>query len=587
MMFRPEVPMTSRKAVLEEMGRLVIESPPLRTSSGPSKYCADPNGRDILATPEEIAAARCGDCKKLSMLAARRAIDAGAKRVELAMTVTDEPDEHVFIIVDGEFRDPAREVGMPCRIIDLFIPVTIWPLAEFGRSEPPSKGTVEQIRKAAPEESPMLQEDAELFQAYGADFMPEHRSQGAADILANMGLINPWNEGPQTQWNVDPAHRAGAPGGAFASQMQVPGAGLPPATPQQGPVFHTPSSPVPLPAAVTPQGPQGPSKAPGSSPAAMVAVGQMPPAPSMSPAPQGPVFHPPSSPVPLPAPVMPQGQGPSKAPGMAISPAALAAIGPMMPSPAPSKAPAQAPSKAPTPTQAAPSAPHGPWKTLPVTHPPVEGVTRNGGSEVWQSGAWVPTRPGRWRDGEFRDSSDGHRLIFRRGDWVRGDEVAQVVIFSDGSFRIYYLDGRWGSGYPGDPYPRGPIFYDVATMPLGSRFSLVVFGVDAYRLDSFTQEYVKLGQLMPNGNILVGAILYHPRPDGTLEWVGPPALGLYAQADANLYALQEAIVQETIQAQKLAAMAEETRREEAARPPALVEELIVFGTPYEDPRSFY
>jgi hypothetical protein len=274
---------------------------------------------------------------------------------------------------------------------------------------------------------------------------------------------------------------------------------------------------------------------------------------------------------------------------MAISAAALAAMSPVMPSPTmpgptPSKAPAQAPSKSPAPAQmgAAPSTPHGPWQTLPATHPPVEGVTRNGGSEVWQGGAWVPARPGRWRDGEFRDSADGHRLIFRRGDWVRGDEVAQVVIFSDGSFRVYYLDGRWVTGYAGDPYPQGPVFYDVATMPLGSRFSLVVFGVDAYRLDNFTQEYVKLGQLMPDGNVLVGAILYHARPDGTLEWIGPPALGLYAQADANLYALQAAIVQETLQAQKLA---EEVKREVTTRPPALVDEIQFFG--YEDPRSFY
>jgi hypothetical protein len=274
---------------------------------------------------------------------------------------------------------------------------------------------------------------------------------------------------------------------------------------------------------------------------------------------------------------------------MAISPAALAAIGPTLPSPAPSKTPGKTPVQAPSKAQA-PQAPHGPGQPMPTAHSPVEGVTHNGGSEVWQGGRWVPTRPGRWRDGEFRDSSDGHRLIFRRGDWVRGDEVAQVVIFSDGSFRIYYLDGRWVTGYAGDPYPQGPIFYDVATMPLGSRFSLVVFDVDAYRFDNITQEYVKLGQLMTDGNVLVGSILYRPRSDGTLEWIGPPALGRYAQADANLYALQDAIVRETIQAQKLAAMAE-AEREEAARPPALVDDLTVFGvtygTSYEDPRSFY
>ena len=158
-----------------------------------------------------------------------------------------------------------------------------------------------------------------------------------------------------------------------------------------------------------------------------------------------------------------------------------------------------------------------------------------------------------------------------------------MVVFSDGSFRVYYLDGHWTSGYRGNAYPFGPIFYDVATMPLGSRFSLVVFGTDAYRLDNITQEYVKLGQLMPDGNVLVGSILYRPRVDGTLEWIGPPALGRYAQADANLYALQDAIVRE-IMNQKLAAEAE---REEAARPPALVDDLAVFGGSYEDPRSFY
>lgn len=34
--------------------------------------------------------------------------------------------------------------------------------------------------------------------------LPEHRAQGPADTLANLGMTNPWDAEPQTQWNVDP-----------------------------------------------------------------------------------------------------------------------------------------------------------------------------------------------------------------------------------------------------------------------------------------------------------------------------------------------------------------------------------------------
>jgi len=171
-------------------------------------------------------------------------------------------------------------------------------------------------------------------------------------------------------------------------------------------------------------------------------------------------------------------------------------------------------------------------------------VTRNGGHEVWRGGGWVANpdwRPGLWREGEFRTASDGTRLIFRRGDWVRADETSQVVVFSDGSFRVYFLDGRFRQGLPGEAYPEGyPVFYDVATLPLGPRFSFFVSGISAYRLDNYTGKLLYLGQYMPEHTVLVGAVLYHPRPDGTLVWIGPLPYGVNPQADANLITYQSA-----------------------------------------------
>jgi len=685
MMFRPEVPMTSRKAVLEKMGELVIESPSLRTSSGPSRYCADPGGRDILATPEEIAAARCGDCKKLTTLAARRAIDAGAKRVDLAMTVTDEPDEHVFMIVDGEFRDPAREAGMPCRIIDLFIPVTIWPLSEFGKSSPTSAGTVDQIRGAnasasstgsAPsalvEETMMHQDEAALYEAYrnasggnaggtdemalalhdafaipfttphrepffpeaesdehraqggnagGTDemalalhdafespfttphrepFFPEaeveseHRSQGPADTLANLGLIDAWSQNAQTQWNVD------------ASRAQGPAREeLSPEAAKMAPIAAAPARSMALP-------PAGAPAMPKSMPSVRETVSAMPAAPAMSPKPMASVREPasaamPSAPAMIPKSVaqmspaaMPSSPAtPKSMPGHAVlSPAALA-MSPHLGEPTHGQEPTPTHGQEPTPTHGQeptpipthgqePTPTHGQEPTPIPTHgqeptpthgqpsghptygqpgdqtrgqpvgggergqpsggggrwqprqPPVEGVTRSEGREEWRGGAWVPTQPGHWREGEFRTASDGSRLIYRRGDWVRGDETSQVVVFSDGSFRTYFLDGRWRDGLAGEAYPEGPIFHDVATLPLGSRFSFFVSGISAYRLDNFTGKLFYLGQYMPDHNVLVGSVLYHPRPDGTLIWVGPAAYGVNPQADVNLVTYQSA-----------------------------------------------
>jgi len=218
-----------------------------------------------------------------------------------------------------------------------------------------------------------------------------------------------------------------------------------------------------------------------------------------------------------------------------------------------------------------PGAAHGPWQTEPAVRgelSPVEGVTRNGGREQWHGGTWVSVagwQPGRWREGEIRVNPDGSRLVFRRGDWVRGDGVAQVVVFSDGSFRVYYLDGRWRPGRRGEPYPHGPVFHDVATLPVGPRFSFFVSGTDAYRVDNVTNERFRLGQYMPDHRVLVGSILYHPRPDGTLEWVGPPEVGKNPQADANLVALEAAIKMEAVQAKKTAAMAAKVEREETIK----------------------
>ena len=110
------------------MKGLVLSGPlPPRGAGGPEQgFCPDPAGRDILATPEEVAAAACGDCKKLSILAARRAIAEGAHLVELCMTVSDAQEEHVFLRVDGQYVDPAVLAGMPVRQIGKFIAETVW-----------------------------------------------------------------------------------------------------------------------------------------------------------------------------------------------------------------------------------------------------------------------------------------------------------------------------------------------------------------------------------------------------------------------------------------------------------------------------
>jgi len=44
-----------------------------------------------------------------------------------------------------------------------------------------------------------------LYERFGNPAsLPEHRAQGPADTLANLGMTNPWDAEPQTQWNVDP-----------------------------------------------------------------------------------------------------------------------------------------------------------------------------------------------------------------------------------------------------------------------------------------------------------------------------------------------------------------------------------------------
>lgn len=128
-MFRPWVP--SRRAYLQAMKGLVLSSSPLPEPRGVGgvelPFCADGPGNDRLMTLEEVLSSTCGDCKKLSILAARRYIEAGARRVDLCMTVTPPPqDEHVFLRVDGRFVDPAVEAGMPTRQIGYFIAETVW-----------------------------------------------------------------------------------------------------------------------------------------------------------------------------------------------------------------------------------------------------------------------------------------------------------------------------------------------------------------------------------------------------------------------------------------------------------------------------
>ena len=453
--------MTSRKTVLKEIGRLVIESPPLRTSGGPSRYCADPGGRDILATPEEVAAARCADCKKHTILAARRAIDAGAKRVDVCMTVTDEPDEHVFLIVDGEFRDPAREAGMPCRIIDLFIPVTVWPLAEFGNSLPVDASTLDQI-KHAPQEPPMTHYDA-FENPFTPDFAEERRAQGPADTLANLGLIDAWSQDAQTQWNIDARAQ-----GPQALHEEVTGPALrsavpsSPATPARP---NVPATPAPTAAVPTPRPMTGTS---------------VPSAPAMTPRPVSPAsvggaWTPKSVPTTPANPNLPASATLGHSFTGLVHSSEPSVHEPSVHEPSVHEPSAHEPSahepSAHEPHDGSPSETHGASAvphTTPVGHPayggqpgqkwqpaqpPVEGVTRNGGRQEWRGGSWVTAQPGSWHEGQLRTASDGTQLIFRKGDWVRGDEPSHVVVFSDGSYRVYCLDGRWHEGQHGVPYP--------------------------------------------------------------------------------------------------------------------------------------
>ena len=127
-MFRPEFP--SRRALLAATRGLVLSGGPLPLG-GRLGFCSDPPGRDVLLTPAEVLHLVCGDCKKHCVLAARRVIDERATRglpgkVELCCTVSDDPEEHMFLRVDGEIRDPAQEAGMPVREVGAFIAETVW-----------------------------------------------------------------------------------------------------------------------------------------------------------------------------------------------------------------------------------------------------------------------------------------------------------------------------------------------------------------------------------------------------------------------------------------------------------------------------
>lgn len=138
-MFRPIL--GSRRDMLRAMKGLVLAGPALPRSAGGrpddhsagKSFCLDPNGTDILATPAAVLRAACGDCKKLSTLAARRIIDAALATntpvtVELCMTVDPDVDqEHVFLRVNGQLIDPAIEAGMPVRTIGDFIAEQVWP----------------------------------------------------------------------------------------------------------------------------------------------------------------------------------------------------------------------------------------------------------------------------------------------------------------------------------------------------------------------------------------------------------------------------------------------------------------------------
>jgi hypothetical protein len=91
------------------------------------RYCPDAPGHDDLATPQEVLEVGCGECKKIGTLAARRAIDAGAQRVEVCMTASDDPEEHVFLRVDGVLVFPAEDAGMsPRRLPGPFVALLVW-----------------------------------------------------------------------------------------------------------------------------------------------------------------------------------------------------------------------------------------------------------------------------------------------------------------------------------------------------------------------------------------------------------------------------------------------------------------------------
>lgn len=126
-MFRPDL--LSRRAMLVAMKGFALSGHPVGKSvSGPGLYCPDPTGRDLLLTPEEIAELTCTECKKHSILLARQLIDGGHCRcVELCMTVTADPEEHVFVRVDkSQFMDPAAAAGGWVRHVGDFIAETVW-----------------------------------------------------------------------------------------------------------------------------------------------------------------------------------------------------------------------------------------------------------------------------------------------------------------------------------------------------------------------------------------------------------------------------------------------------------------------------
>jgi len=222
-MFRPDVPVgasdvligvsvPSREEFLRLMGRYVLQSnslPPRKTVGGKS-YCSDPSGRDIVLTPEAIVRAACGDCKKLSMLEARWAIDEGAQTVELCMTDSDSSEEHVFVRVDGQLRDPALQAGMPPRAPDNYICVRIWPpenapslvrRAQGGVSESFPHGPAHR-RAAGPGVQPMANMNSQAHNVFVLDRngIPQHkdrvmtrntkRAQGSGGVPGTVGTLD-------------------------------------------------------------------------------------------------------------------------------------------------------------------------------------------------------------------------------------------------------------------------------------------------------------------------------------------------------------------------------------------------------------